>query len=248
MGKADFSSGRPPADTRLDGVIRSLWVSYRSESSFDVVFPTGRAQIVVNIESGRGLVVGPRTVHATVLVPRLAVGAEVTAVGLASLLGGDPDRLVDGNVNLDAVWPVDESLASIDWSDPERSLMQFEDQIARRLAPRLDHRMLAETETMLAVGLRTSEVARMVGLDRRRLVPAFRRASGLGPKQYHDLARFERTLRRIRVDKPPSLSAVAADLGYSDQAHLTRRFRSFAGLAPGALHGRSSRNPNHLLL
>jgi AraC-like DNA-binding protein len=39
---------------------------------------------------------------------------------------------------------------------------------------------------------------------------------------------------------------VALDGGYSDQAHLIREFRSFAGLTPGRYRAVSPEQPNHV--
>jgi AraC-like DNA-binding protein len=79
-------------------------------------------------------------------------------------------------------------------------------------------------------------VAGSVGLSSRHLTTLFRREVGQSPKTVAMLMRFEHATGRIsesvrrhgRVD----LAAVAADIGYSDQAHLSREFTRFAGTSP----------------
>lgn len=60
----------------------------------------------------------------------------------------------------------------------------------------------------------------------------FRQITGVTPKQLARLIRFEQVRNRL-VDQPlQSISALAIDIGYSDQAHLSHEFRYFAGCTP----------------
>jgi AraC-like DNA-binding protein len=71
------------------------------------------------------------------------------------------------------------------------------------------------------------------GRSRRYLTERFRRQVGVTPKTYARLLRFERTLELLRGrarDAP--LGGIAATVGYYDQAHFDREFRSFAGCTP----------------
>ena len=54
--------------------------------------------------------------------------------------------------------------------------------------------------------------------------------AGVGPKMVARLARFRSALRR--AESATTLSALAADSGYADHAHMIRDFRQFAGMAP----------------
>ena len=47
------------------------------------------------------------------------------------------------------------------------------------------------------------------------------------------MERFRRAVYEVPL-RPAELSGVAGDLGFSDQAHLTREFQRHAGLTPGA--------------
>jgi AraC-like DNA-binding protein len=61
---------------------------------------------------------------------------------------------------------------------------------------------------------------------------SFRREVGLPPKRAARVLRFHHAVGRINADQFVSLSAVAAECGYYDQAHFTREFREFAGRTP----------------
>jgi transcriptional regulator GlxA family with amidase domain len=59
-------------------------------------------------------------------------------------------------------------------------------------------------------------------------------ALGYGPKTFARIVRFQRALALLRrADR--SLSTVAAEAGYADQAHLTRDVTELAGETPGAI-------------
>jgi AraC-like DNA-binding protein len=81
----------------------------------------------------------------------------------------------------------------------------------------------------LTRGERVAEVAESVGYSRRRLSTLVREETGLAPKEYQRVARFEAS--RAMVGRRP-LAEVAARCGYADQAHLARDWSELAGCPP----------------
>jgi len=73
-------------------------------------------------------------------------------------------------------------------------------------------------------------VAREVGLSRFRLIRAFRRELGLPPQAWLQSQRVETAKDLIRAGHP--LAEVAAAVGFADQPHLTRVFKSHIGVTP----------------
>jgi len=94
---------------------------------------------------------------------------------------------------------------------------------AERLRAHLDARLF-EPVTMAAAAaeLRTSPA---------HLARAFSDAFGIAPHAYVLGRRLE--VARDRILGGQSLADVAAEVGFVDQAHLTRRFRRFLGTTPG---------------
>ncbi|MBJ6764631.1 AraC family transcriptional regulator [Myxococcaceae bacterium JPH2] len=75
------------------------------------------------------------------------------------------------------------------------------------------------------------QLAGHVGLSVFHLVRVFRRELGLPPHAYQIELRVRRARELLRQGKPPG--EVAAQLGFSDQSHLTREFKRRVGLSPG---------------
>ncbi|NRQ39412.1 helix-turn-helix transcriptional regulator, partial [Nonomuraea sp. NN258] len=67
-----------------------------------------------------------------------------------------------------------------------------------------------------------------------RLSRAFTSELGVSLTHYRNRVRVGRALDRIE-DGAPSLAALAAELGFADQAHLTRTIRRHVGHTPTAL-------------
>ncbi|MFT3916091.1 MAG: helix-turn-helix domain-containing protein [Anaeromyxobacteraceae bacterium] len=77
------------------------------------------------------------------------------------------------------------------------------------------------------------ELVRDSGYTERTLERRFLAAAGFRPAELRRLARFRAVLRRHAAGDT-RWAALAAAAGYADQAHLTREFRSFAGVSPSA--------------
>jgi AraC-like DNA-binding protein len=77
-------------------------------------------------------------------------------------------------------------------------------------------------------GLLPGELANLMGWSERRLQRICRQRFGASAANLHRLHRFEALQRRLS-GAPTELVALAADLGFADQAHMSREFRHFAG-------------------
>lgn len=75
------------------------------------------------------------------------------------------------------------------------------------------------------------ELADEAGLTPVQLVRAFTRAYGLPPFAWSSNMRVNEARRRLETGE--AIASIAVDLGFSDQAHLTRRFRATYGVPPG---------------
>ncbi|MGW6534980.1 AraC family transcriptional regulator [Streptomyces sp. NPDC055051] len=82
--------------------------------------------------------------------------------------------------------------------------------------------------------LRVGRLARLSGLSPRSLQRLFASHVGVGPKWVILRYRLHEALERAEEGAAPDWADLAAELGYSDQAHLVRDFTSTVGLSPTA--------------
>ena len=96
---------------------------------------------------------------------------------------------------------------------------------------------------------RVDQLAEMSGLPERRLQRMFADYVGVSPKWVMRRARLHEAALRAEAGGPASgdLAALAADLGYADQAHLSRDFTTTLGIPPSryAAGGPGERRTGH---
>ncbi len=96
--------------------------------------------------------------------------------------------------------------------------------LARKLRAMLDDRY-SESFTI-------TDAARALGVHPSHLVRVFSAAYGIPPHRYVTARRVDRARRLLGVGRPAA--AVAAEVGFHDQAHMNRHFRRVLGTTPGA--------------
>jgi AraC-like DNA-binding protein len=94
-----------------------------------------------------------------------------------------------------------------------------------RLARDILHARLTDPPTL-------EDLAAAVGTRPFPLLRAFKAATGLPPHAYLTTVRVQRARDLLHLGLPPA--RVAAELGFTDQAHLTRHFKRTMGVPPGA--------------
>jgi AraC-like DNA-binding protein len=121
-------------------------------------------------------------------------------------------------------------------SDEERQAAIM-DRFLGPLAPRRDGLGDLAGEIVAAIAadrgvVRVNDLAREVGVEPRRLQRLFAEYVGAGPKWVIRRYRMQEALARTASGAPLSWGQLAADLGYSDQAHFTRDFTTNVGAPP----------------
>jgi len=77
-------------------------------------------------------------------------------------------------------------------------------------------------------------LADVAGLSRRHLQRLFRDHVGASPKWVIRRNRLQEVAARLESGEAPNLARLAAELGYTDQAHLSHDFRNAVGRSPSA--------------
>jgi len=79
---------------------------------------------------------------------------------------------------------------------------------------------------------RVGDIAEQLAVSERTLQRLARTYIGLSPAALIRRRRLQEAAERIRDDPDPDLAALAAELGYTDQAHLTNEFGRVLGFTP----------------
>jgi AraC-like DNA-binding protein/quercetin dioxygenase-like cupin family protein len=92
-------------------------------------------------------------------------------------------------------------------------------------------RMREYLHARVAARVTLAEVAAAAGMSEFHCIRVFRRATGVPPYAYLDLLRVGRA--KALLESGMAISRVAYAAGFSDQSHLTRRFKRVVGVTPG---------------
>lgn len=96
----------------------------------------------------------------------------------------------------------------------------------------LAHRLRRLLDDRVVEGLSLGEAAAVLEAHPAHLVRTFSREFGIAPHRYLTGRRLDRARRMLLAGEPAA--AVATAVGFYDQAHLTRHFRSLLGVTPSA--------------
>lgn len=266
---------RRPPQPALRPFVQLLWASDETATSRPVaaarerVLPTGATHVVFrlsdhplrlfdDVEQATARTVAHSVVggaRATFYVrdvsqPTCSVGATLHPGAAELLLGVPADELAGRHTPLDDLWGRSAASARerlVEAGSPARQLELFEAMLAERL-PRVRglHPAVALALERFTASGDVRAVVQESGYSHRRFIALFRRAVGLTPKLYCRIRRFHDTLERLAADPTASWVDVAMAGGYSDQPHLNRDFREFAGISPGGYRGLSPAQVHHV--
>jgi AraC-like DNA-binding protein len=120
----------------------------------------------------------------------------------------------------------------------EAEYLLLEGAVAAAVADRTpDPLVLAAARRLGFPGSRVDELAHALGISERQLRRRFHQAVGYGPKTLDRILRFRRLVSQAQgvTDGEIDLARLAADLGYADQAHMTRDSVRLTGMPPAQL-------------
>lgn len=103
----------------------------------------------------------------------------------------------------------------------------------------IDRIVKSTVETILTANgqLSVDELSKKTNINRRQLERKFSTAIGLSPKQLSKTVRLQATLKMLLNNKFSSLTALAYENEYYDQAHFIKDFKDLTGFTPKEFYG-----------
>jgi transcriptional regulator GlxA family with amidase domain len=151
-------------------------------------------------------------------------------------------------VQLQDVWRSDGTLLRerlLDAHTPASKFRIFEEMLFNHLRPNFDPAIQCAIAALRA-GVPVSHVTLRLGLSPRTLERRFSSQVGIAPKRFARVHRLQRVLRAVRRSSKPDWCALAAEHGYTDQAHLIHDFRDLADITPSEYKPYSQQRNNHV--
>jgi AraC-like DNA-binding protein len=257
----------------LDSYVECFWWSRRDtpESTWEYMLPSGNAQMIFALHESpivclptlsckapivwsRGVVHGPQwNYFVSGPKPCGAVAGVSFRPGAAGVVLGVPiTEITDRHVTINELWgargpALRERLLQA--GAPSAVFRILEQELTERLKrPLLIHPAIAyalDPHVNGWVPRRVRDIQRETGYSSRHFIALFRAAVGLTPKHYFRVKRFTAVLQRLAASNKASLADIASSVGYSDQSHLTREFRDFAGITPTQYRPRGPKSVFH---
>ncbi|WP_435743523.1 helix-turn-helix domain-containing protein [Microbacterium sp. PMB16] len=177
-----------------------------------------------------------------------AVGALLRPAAVAALID-EPASLVDSEIDVDApelAEAVTVAMASGN-GHRERAVDVFGRWLQERVGPTEDAARLANAADEVLMGERAAltpeEAATRLAVSVRTLQRLTHRHVGLSPAAMIRRRRLQEAAHLVRDQPDSDLATIAAELGYSDHAHLTRDFRAVLGIAPRTYRSETGSEP-----
>jgi AraC-like DNA-binding protein len=241
---------RPPLPA-LAGVVRTVWIQRTGAAAYvQRHLPTGGVEIHFPI-GGLPQLVGPLTGPEIEVIP-----AHTTIVGVRFQPGTAPplptvlDDLVDQRLDLAELWgsAVDRLVEAMALAEtPERALMALQAHLLRefRSAARVDPLVGEAVQALMPWHpVHIDSLATHLALSASQLRRRCLHAVGVSPKVLQRTLRFQGFLALAQAGAlatgrrgADGVAGLAVDVGYADQAHLSRECLRLTGLTPRQLLG-----------
>ncbi|MFS2164082.1 helix-turn-helix domain-containing protein [Variovorax sp. Varisp62] len=196
-----------------------------------------------------------------VSVATRSVGVMLQPGAARALLGAPEDALARRHTPLEALWGADAGFAleQLHGTDSQaRQLAIVAALLSARLASSSVHGLHPAVAQALARMSSASandndgqagaigELVKQSGYSHRRFIALFRGMTGLAPKQYARMLRFDRVIGQFATAPAQRWVELALQAGYSDQAHFNRDFLAIAGMSPQSYRRAAPTSSRHV--
>ena len=237
------------------------YVDFLPDHDREHVLPDGTFELIINLQDTprklfhradadswdafkRGWISGAqRTFLVIDALPRSSmIGVHFKPGGATAFLGLPASELAGRVVELDAVWGStvwtwrDQLLAAL---TPGSKFAILERLLSRKFKESRHHPNKAVAWALSRYtaepGLPTiRSISNKIGFSHKHFIELFRRETGLTPKLFCRIRRFQQVLLEVETRAELNWADIACSCGYFDQSHFVHDFVNFSGLNPSA--------------
>jgi len=178
------------------------------------------------------------------------IAVEFKLGGAATFLRMPVSEARDQVIELDNVWERDRDLLFerlCEALTPADKFRVLEAVLLERVVRSRDP-VIEAAVSILERGVSVTETGSRVGMLPKAFVRRFRERVGLTPKRFSRVRRLQRILGSPLLSAEADWCMIAAEYGYTDQAHFIHDFRELTGMTPTAYHPSSPQRRNHVPL
>jgi len=249
-----------PSDV-LKPYIKCYWIFKAEQGVSDqIMFPSGYVEFAINISGGHVTTCfGDRavTMPGLEVLGHFNIPTKVTAVAgttvlitrfqpyaVASFFSNHISDFTNESIDLCDVIrqeSADFFGALMERKSIAEKINYLESFLIRQLKKgKVDHQKLRLVESICRLDCNAEkpfnirQIASQYGFSERYIQKLFHDLVGITPKDFFKVQRFNKSLDLIRTSGS-SLTSIATQCGYYDQAHFIREFKSYTGLSPSRI-------------
>jgi AraC-like DNA-binding protein len=221
-----------PADHRHE-------IMFSFTGSIRRTLPDGSEDCVVTSNS---YVLGARArgYRFTLLAEPHTIAIRFKPGGLFAFTAVPLSELLDIHTDLDCIWTQGDVRDLVEQmageQSPLRQVYLLEAALLKKLHPPEHHNRIIYAADLIRSNLedhKLASVAAQINMSQKHMERLFQRYIGMRPNLFLRIARFQRVMSAgLKHADSQSLSVLAADAGYFDQAHFSREFKAFSGSTP----------------
>jgi AraC-like DNA-binding protein len=179
---------------------------------------------------------------------RHLIAVEFKLSGAAAFFEMPLSEVSDKIVGLDDVWGYDGAFVRERLCEPPtpgEKLRVLETILLERFTRSWEPGATTAVE-LLARGVSLTDTRSRLGLLPKTFVRRIREQAGLTPKRLWRVRRMQRLVGSVRCPADADWCQVAAQYGYTDQAHFIHDFRDLTGMTPTAYRPAAPQRRNHV--
>ena len=236
-----FSIERYAPVASLQGIIQHYWIvrwnlppdgTYESKT---LAYPA--VNIVISDEGAH--IGGPTldTFSYTLVGSGVVYGVLFTPAGFSTIFEGSLKMLTNKKIAADAIaWLKDVNLPHI-YHQADQDAVDYLDAAFKKLSPQLNEKAIRINQIFDSIRsdrslTRVADLCRRFSVSERVLQQWFSQYVGVTPKWTIMRYRMQDAADLLYADPARSLTEIALELGYVDQAHFSRDFKRIIGISP----------------